>query len=113
MSFDIAQNEDIAVAFVETTDGYSCFNERWTDPFNHTEGEAYLRDLAKIVILGSKRERDDSSRARIHLTFASSDCDQVQEQVIDDRASASTASLGQRFNLALTGKTDTDNLMKS
>lgn len=100
------------MAFVEAIDGYSCSKERSTDRFDHTEAGAYLRDLAKVVIPGSKRERDDSSRARNYLTFASSDCDQVQEQVIDDRASASTASLGQRFNLALTGKTDSDKLMK-
>ena len=72
----------------------------------------YFTHLATLQAYPPPSAMPQNPRSRIFLSFENADASKVIEQIIDDRASATNASLGQRYNLAINAKTDTDKLMK-
>lgn len=74
--------------------------------------DQYFTHLATLQAYPPPSAMSTIPTSRTFLSFGSPKCDDVVEQVIDDRASATNASPGQRYNLAINAKTDTDKLMK-
>lgn len=109
-----AQNEDLALALVQPLHEGSTVSAKETDDAHiKMVAEIYLTRVAEVYTRQSKDRGSRTQTARTFVSPASLRSDDIQEHVIDDRASASTASLGQRFNLALSARNDTDRLLKT
>lgn len=74
--------------------------------------DQYFTHLATLQAFPPPSATSQNPTSRTFLSFGYADCSDVVEQIIDDRASATTASLGQRYNLAINAKTDTDKLLR-
>lgn len=76
--------------------------------------DQYFTHLATLQAYPPPSAMPQNPRSRTFLSFGgNANAGDVIEQIIDDRASATNASLGQRYNLAINAKTDTEKLIKS